>query len=180
VLTTHQQHAKTKLVATIATILVIAGVVVFVDHFKAKDSTAASSLTQTTASTEPTTASPTTTDSTTEATDSSSPSTTTTANTSNYKDGTYTATSNYYVPHGNESIQVSVTLKDGVVTNSSVENSEGDHDSARYQEDFAAAYKSYVVGKKISGLQLNIISGASDTTEGFNDALSQIVSKAQA
>ena len=112
-------------------------------------------------------------------TNTGSSSTATTAN-GTYKDGTYTASSSYFVPHSNESIAVSVTLKGGVVTDVSVQNSEGDGESAAYQEDFTASYKSHVVGKKISGLQLSVIAGASDTTQGFNDALSQINSKAQA
>jgi uncharacterized protein with FMN-binding domain len=102
------------------------------------------------------------------------------AATGSYKDGTYTATSNYQVPHGSESIKVNLTLKGGVVTSSSVQNSENNFDSAQFQEGFAATYQSYVVGKKISGLQLGAISGASDTTAGFNEALSQIASQAQA
>jgi len=113
-------------------------------------------------------------------TDSTTSDSSTSSASSNYKDGTYTATSTYEVPHGDEEIEVNLTLSGGTITNVSVQNSEYDYDSARYQEDFAAEYKQYVVGKKIDGLQLNYIAGASDTTEGFNDALSKIASQAQA
>lgn len=99
---------------------------------------------------------------------------------SNYKDGTYTASSDYYVPHGSETIQITLTIKNGVVSDSQIQNSEGDRESAQFQEDFALEYKSQVVGKNISGLQLSYVAGASDTTQGFNDAVAKIRSQAQA
>lgn len=99
---------------------------------------------------------------------------------SSYKDGTYTSSSTYYVPHGSESIKVTLTVKSGVVTDSQIENSEGDRESAQYQEDFASVYKSQVVGKNIGNLQLSYVAGASDTTQGFNDALATIRTQAQA
>jgi uncharacterized protein with FMN-binding domain len=162
----YERQSKAKLVASLAAVIVIAGIIIVADHEKSENrqgivsTTAASSLQSTTAS--------------------SNTSSTTSSTTTGYKDGTYSATSNYYVPHGTEDIQVSVTLKDGVITASSITNSESDPDSAQFQESFTSAYKSYVVGKNISGLSLNTISGASDTTQGFNDALSKIASEAQA
>lgn len=98
---------------------------------------------------------------------------------SSYKDGTYSASSSYYVPHGQESIQVTLTLKNGVVTDSSVTNSETNYESASYQEGFAQEYKSYVIGKNIKDVQLSYVAGASDTTNGFNDAVNSIMSQAQ-
>jgi uncharacterized protein with FMN-binding domain len=106
-------------------------------------------------------------------------STSSTNTSSGYKDGTYVATSDYYVPHGSEEIQVNITLKNGVITGTSIENSEYDGESAQYQEGFASEYKTYVIGKKISGLGLSYVSGASDTTQGFNDALSKIRTEAE-
>jgi len=111
---------------------------------------------------------------------STAPSTSGTISSSAYKDGTYSASSTYYVPHGSEDIKVTLTVKDGMVTDSSIANSEYDRESARYQQDFAYEYKSSVVGKPISSLQLNYVAGASDTTQGFNDALQQIKSEAKA
>lgn len=97
-----------------------------------------------------------------------------------YKDGTYSVTTAYYVPHGKETIKVTITLKDGTVTDSAIENSENDPESARFQEDFAAEYKSNVVGKKINSVDVSYVAGASDTAQGFDDALAQIVKQAQA
>ncbi len=169
----YEQHSKGKLIGTVIAIIVIAGIVLVIDHLKSNRASGATpSIVTTTA--QPTQATPVTMASTTSATPASS------ASSGTYKDGTYSATSRYYVPHGNEEITVDVTLKNGVITDSSVTNSEGNRDSASYQQDFTAAYKNYVVGKHISTLKLGNISGASDTTHGFNDALTQIVSKAQA
>jgi uncharacterized protein with FMN-binding domain len=165
-LTTYEKRSRAKLIATLVTVLVIAGVVVLADHLK-------SAPTATTVRLSPSSSAST-------ATPAATPSTASTASTSNYKDGSYTASSDYSVPHGDESIEVDLTLKGGVVSDVSVTNSENDGTSAAFQEEFAADYKSYVVGKQISGLKLSIIAGASDTTEGFNDALSRIAAQAQA
>lgn len=102
-----------------------------------------------------------------------------TANATAYKDGTYTAKSEYYVPHGYETIQVTLTLKGDVVTASSIVNSESNPESASFQEDFAGAYKSYVVGKNIDSINLSYVAGASDTTDGFNEALAKIQAEAR-
>ncbi|MDB5177404.1 MAG: hypothetical protein JWN75_1072 [Candidatus Saccharibacteria bacterium] len=110
----------------------------------------------------------------------SSTSSTSTTSTGSYKDGTYTSSTTYYVPHGSESIKVTLTVKNGVITDSAIENSEGDRESIAYQQDFTSAYKSQVVGKSISGLQLSYVAGASDTTQGFNDSLEKIRTQAQA
>jgi hypothetical protein len=172
-LSTYERNSRLKLAATIVAVLVVAGIVVLADHLKSASNKVAA--TTTTSPTSETAASPATTSSA-----GSSDASSSSRSTGVYKDGSYTATSSYRVPPGSESIQVSVTLKNGVVTASSVRNSENDADSAQFQEEFAAAYKSYVVGKRISSLQLGVIAGASDTTAGFNEALSQIASQAQA
>ncbi|MGH7241538.1 MAG: FMN-binding protein [Candidatus Saccharimonadales bacterium] len=171
-LETYEQNSKKKLVATVLAVVVIAGVVILADALKSKSSTAdvaSQATSQTTASNTPETS--------TSASDTTATSTTASGS---YKDGTYSASSDYYVPHGDESIKVSLTLSSGTITNVSIDNSENDGNSAAYQEEFASVYKSYVVGKKISSLQLSNIAGASDTTQGFNEALSKITSEAQA
>lgn len=173
-LNVYEQHSRRKLIATILAVVVIAGAVVFADHFKEANEADKSQTAQTSASTTPSEDTATNSTSTAPTTDSTS--TTGVA----YKDGSYSASSSYYVPHGNETIDVNLTLQDGVITDVSIQNSEGDRESAEYQEDFASVYKSYVVGKKIDGLRLGNVAGASDTTEGFDNAISQIASKALA
>ena len=159
----------------VVTLLVIAGIVMVIDNLKPRTSATAATLTPTTTIT-PSSSQPTTTAQTPAAT---SPAATTTTS-SGYKDGTYSASTSYYVPRGYESIKVTLTLSNGVITNASVQNSENDPTSAQYQEDFAAMYKHAVVGRKVSSLQVGVIAGASDTTLGFNDAVSRIATQAQA
>lgn len=101
-------------------------------------------------------------------------------NSSGYADGTYSAGAAYRVPGTIESIKVSVTLANGIITNASVSQSGIEPESARYQEGFASAYRSYVIGKSIGSVNVSRISGASLTTEGFSNALAQIASKAAA
>lgn len=97
-----------------------------------------------------------------------------------YKDGTYTASENYDVPHGVEGLSVTLTIKDGAIAGTSIQQSGGARDSLEYQQAFSSGYQSYVVGKKLSDINLNRVSGASLTSEAFNQALSQIEAKAQA
>lgn len=97
-----------------------------------------------------------------------------------YKDGTYSATGSYMSPGGKDLLGVTITLADDVITSVTVTNGAGDHTSDRYQEKFISGYKQYVVGKNIADVKLTKVSGASLTPIGFNDALSQIKSKAKA
>lgn len=172
-LETHQRHGKARLAATIISLIVVAGIIVLADHLKTKG-TAVSSVT--TQSTPPVTSSSGSTGSTSTSTGSTS---STNSSGTSFSDGTYNASSDYQVPDGDENIAVSLTLKGGVVTDASVQNSESDPTSASFQEDFASAFKSQVVGKKISGLQIGVVAGASDTSQAFNEAVSQIANKAQ-
>lgn len=99
---------------------------------------------------------------------------------STVKDGTYTATGIYQTPGGQESIGVTVTLSGGNVTDAKV-TQEGKTDEAQeYQAAFASAFKSQVVGKKISDVSLSRVAGSSLTPRGFNSAISDIENQAQA
>ncbi|MGB4758809.1 MAG: hypothetical protein WBP26_02015 [Candidatus Saccharimonadales bacterium] len=99
---------------------------------------------------------------------------------STYQDGTYSASGTYSTPGGQESVIVSVTLKDNVVTATSATGSGKDRDSRQYQSRFINGYKTLVVGKKISDIQLSQVSGSSLTSSGFNKALDQIEQQAAA
>jgi uncharacterized protein with FMN-binding domain len=96
-----------------------------------------------------------------------------------YKDGTYKATGDYVSPGGNQEITVSVTVKDGVITDTSAQNGASDTESKEHQEDFIDNYKSQVVGKKLSEVSLSRVSGSSLTSQGFNDAIQQIRDQAE-
>ena len=96
-----------------------------------------------------------------------------------YKDGTYTATGNYQSPGGPQSIDVSITLHNGVVTDSAVQ-AEASGEARGYQDDFVGGYKTFVTGKSIDGIRLSRVSGSSLTSGGFNSALEQIKQQAKA
>jgi uncharacterized protein with FMN-binding domain len=96
-----------------------------------------------------------------------------------YKDGTYTTTEGYDTPEGTESIGVSITVSNDIVTSTSATKMSRSRESRAYQEDFIASYSSFVVGKKLTDLKIGIVSGASLTTIGFNQALDTIRSQAQ-
>ena len=100
--------------------------------------------------------------------------------TSSYKDGTYTATGSYDSPAGMENVKVSVVLKGGIVTASTVTNEATDHTSSRYQNMFISGYSQYVNGKSIASLNVGKVSGSSLTPIGFNQAIAKIKTQATA
>jgi hypothetical protein len=162
-LDTYEKNSKAKLVTIIVTVLVVAGVILIIDHLRGQGTAALtqSSLETTSSQTENSNANSSTSDNT-------------------YRDGSYSVDISYFVPSGQEDIKVDLTLASDTVTAVSIQNSENDHDSAGFQGDFAAGYKQYVVGKKIAGLKVKVVAGASDTAQAFNDAMSQIASRARA
>ena len=177
---TPQKPNNTSLKVTSAVVVIIAVVMLSIASSitKAQQSTQSGIVSLPPTTTSATTSMPTTT--TTTPTDTTATPATPSSTSSGYKDGTYSATSDYYVPHGYEEIQVSLMIKNGIVTDSSVKNSENNRESAQYQQAFTSSYKSYVTGKNISGLNLSYVAGASDTTQGFDDAVSKIQSQAKA
>lgn len=97
-----------------------------------------------------------------------------------FKDGTYAATGSYESPGGNEKITVHVTLANGVITGTSATSGAQDPEAHEYQGMFIGGYKSQVVGKNIADVHLSRVSGSSLTSQGFNDAISQIENQAKA
>ena len=103
----------------------------------------------------------------------------TTATTASYKDGTYTATTSYSVPHGSNSITTTVTIAGGKITAVSTSNSSNDHESQQYIDSFESGLNSAVVGKSIT-VSPSRIGGASLTTEAFSETLTDVASQATA
>lgn len=97
-----------------------------------------------------------------------------------FKDGSYEAEGNYTYPGGSESITVQITLKDGVVTETSTDAPSDNLASEFYQKQFIKTYESKVVGKKITDIMLDRVAGSSLTTQGFNTALEAIKAQARA
>jgi uncharacterized protein with FMN-binding domain len=95
-----------------------------------------------------------------------------------YRDGEYAASGNYYSPGGQESVQVTLTLSNDVVTAVSVDASSRNPTSRQYQNRFIGGVESAVVGKTITSLHLSRVSGSSLTTNGFNAALEKIKTEA--
>ncbi len=96
-----------------------------------------------------------------------------------YKNGTYTAVGQYNAPSGTESIGVEVALKDGIITDVIVTPQARNGTSRRYQQTVAQNIKQYVVGKSITAVQLDRVSGSSLTPQGWNDAVAQILVQAK-
>jgi len=96
-----------------------------------------------------------------------------------YRDGEYTANAGYRVPHGSNTISVTLTIKDGKVAAVTTKDDYTDSESAYYIDSFASEIKGVVVGEPLDGLRLSRVGGASLTTEGFNQAMATITSAAK-
>lgn len=102
-----------------------------------------------------------------------------TATTVALKDGTYKSEGAYTSPGGEEKIGLTVTLKDGLISDVEFEPMAKLPGSVKFQEIFSQNYKTMVVGKNISEVKLDKVAGSSLTPKGFNDALQKIIVQAQ-
>lgn len=100
------------------------------------------------------------------------------AGASDYADGTYEATGSYVSPGGQQRVDVSLTLADGVVTDVVVTPEAGDPRSQGFQEQFAGGIADVVVGVPLDELAVDKVAGSSLTSGGFNDAVEQIKAEA--
>ncbi|HEY0964439.1 MAG TPA: hypothetical protein VGE31_01445 [Candidatus Paceibacterota bacterium] len=108
----------------------------------------------------------------------SAPVATTEAN--DYKDGTYKTQVTYFTPNRDEYLlDVSLTIKDDVVTDSKIIYSQGAEVDPNPQR-FEKAYRTEIIGKDIDTLNLSRVGGASLTTAAFNNALTEIKADAEA
>lgn len=99
---------------------------------------------------------------------------------STFKDGSYTATGDYLSPGGPESVTVTLTIADDVVTAVQVVSGAHDPTAKQFQQQFIGGIQGVVVGKRLADLQVDKVSGSSLTSQGFNDALKQIEEQARA
>lgn len=167
---------KRQVINTVAVVAVIAMIVIATVVANNKKSNSTDKVADTSSTTSTDTSNTAATDSTAAA---STPSTSS-SSTSGYKDGTYTAQSDYQAPGGEESITVKVTLVDGKVTDSTVTADTNDRESREYQDKFISGYKSLVIGKAIDTIRLSRVSGSSLTSQGFNNAIVNIKNQAKA
>lgn len=96
------------------------------------------------------------------------------------KDGVYKVTGHYTSPSGEESLGVTVTLKDGLIAEAEVAPMATNQVSVKMQNLFKDGFKEQVIGKAITEVKLEKVSASSLTPKGFNDALEQIIKQANA
>jgi uncharacterized protein with FMN-binding domain len=116
-------------------------------------------------------------DSTTESTDETTETETETetdATTATYTDGTYEATGEYQSPNGTESLDVTITLENDVITAVEVVGAGGSPNTERFQGEFADGIAAIVVGKDIDEISVSKVAGSSLASGGFNAAVEQI------
>lgn len=87
----------------------------------------------------------------------------------------YSTTVNYESPGGQETNTFHLTINRGVITAATVDVVTQIDASIRYQNQFAKELPSVLVGKKLSDLTaIDKLSGASLTTDAFNQALTKL------
>lgn len=97
-----------------------------------------------------------------------------------YTDGTYTATGTYQSPNGTESLDVTLTIADDIVTAVEVVGHADNPDSERYQGEFIGGISDIVVGQDIDELAVDRVAGSSLSSTGFKAALATIKADALA
>lgn len=97
-----------------------------------------------------------------------------------YKDGTYTESATYQAPSGTETVDVTITLADDVITAVEVAGHATDPQAKLHQGEFASGISAAVVGKDIDQISVDKVGGSSLTSGGFNKAVDAIKSDAAA
>ncbi|WP_243232354.1 FMN-binding protein [Microbacterium sp. CIAB417] len=100
--------------------------------------------------------------------------------TGDYADGTYTAEGSYQTPETVETISVTLTLADGVVTEVEVTGDPQARETEQYQGQFIDGIEEEVVGVAIDELAVDRVAGSSLTSGGFNAAVEDIKEQAAA
>ena len=101
-----------------------------------------------------------------------------TGSSGSYADGTYTADGSYATPESVETITVTVTLEDDVITAVEVTGDPQKRESEQYQGEFIGGIADVVVGQDIDDIEVSRVAGSSLTSGGFNDAIETIKSEA--
>lgn len=97
-----------------------------------------------------------------------------------YTDGTYTADGSYQTPESVETITVTVTLQDDVITAVEVVGDPQKRESEQYQGEFIGGIAEVVEGQDIDDIQVSRVAGSSLTSGGFNDAIEKVKAEAAA
>lgn len=97
-----------------------------------------------------------------------------------YADGTYSASGQYATPESVETIEVTLTLADDVITDVEVTGDPQARESQEYQSRFIGGIADEVVGKSIDDISVSRVAGSSLTSGGFNQAVDAIKADAAA
>lgn len=95
-----------------------------------------------------------------------------------YADGTYTAEGSYQTPESVETITVTLTIADSVVTDVEVTGDPQKPESQQYQSQFIGGISDEVVGKSLDEISVSRVAGSSLTSGGFNAAVDEIKAEA--
>lgn len=98
---------------------------------------------------------------------------------STYVDGTYSAEGTYQSPNGTESVSVTVTIADDIVTAVEVVGHATGGNSKQFQGQFASGIAAEVVGVALEDVEVSRVAGSSLTSGGFNAAIDAIQAQAQ-
>jgi uncharacterized protein with FMN-binding domain len=96
-----------------------------------------------------------------------------------YADGTYTADGDYQSPNGAESVTVTVTIADDIVTAIEVDGHAMSGNSLQFQTQFASGIAAKVVGVALEDVSVSRVAGSSLTSGGFNAAIDAIQAEAR-
>jgi uncharacterized protein with FMN-binding domain len=97
-----------------------------------------------------------------------------------YVDGTYSADGSYATPESVETISVTVTLQDDVITDVEVTGDPQKRESEQYQGQFIGGIADVVIGQDIDEIEVSRVAGSSLTSGGFNEAIEAIKAEAAA
>lgn len=132
-----------------------------------------------TATTTPSTDEPTTPD-TTEETTTPETDTTETDDAATYTDGTYSASGQYQSPNGTETLDVTITLENDIITAVDVVGEGSNPNTVRYQGEFIGGINAIVIGQDIDSISVSKVAGSSLASGGFNAAVETIKADAAA
>lgn len=98
-----------------------------------------------------------------------------------YVDGIYEANGEFVTARGKytESVDITLTIKDDIVTDMKIVGNITNRKSQQYQDRFEASIGGEVLSKDIGSIEVDAVAGASDTTDGFMVAVESIRAQAR-
>jgi uncharacterized protein with FMN-binding domain len=96
-----------------------------------------------------------------------------------FKDGSYEESVSYPVPKSTNTLKAKITIKNDIVTEISTSHTYTNEKSKEYLDPFDKEISSAVVGKKVKDIDLDILGGASLTSEVFNELIESVLDKAK-